>query len=275
MTDTRLAGIDFDWLLANLEIGDLPRQQGGPHRRTFVLGPKAIYAAEAFVVGLFQMYPTVYLHKTTRGAEKLAQFVLERVTAHVAKGDFETTGLPKNHPLIAFCERPDDLATLAELDDTVFYGALPVLRLSGRDPQIAEFSDRLLARRLFKAIDVLSIPDIGLPKKSETTYERQVLRIRASVEQRVEEWSQKANRSGRILLDYAERRPYKRIDEELSLNHIWSREGSKLVPLGELSEAVAAIGTFYSFRAYVSESDDEARRFVEACVREAAKGDVT
>ena len=222
MTGTRLAGIDFDWLLANLEIGDLPRQEGAPRRRTFVLGPKAIYAAEAFVVGLFQMYPTVYLHKTTGGDEKLMQFLLERVTAHVTSGDFEATGLPRNHPLIALCEKPDDLATLAELDDTVVCGALPILRLSSRDRQIAEFSDRLLTRRLFKAIDILSMPDIGLPKKSEPLYERHVFRIRASIEQKVEEWSQAADRRGRILLDYADRRPYRRIDEELSLNHIWS-----------------------------------------------------
>jgi uncharacterized protein len=88
MTGTRLARIDFEWLLANLEIGDLPRtsQTEVPRRRTFVLGPKANYAAETFVVGLFQMYPTVYLHKTTRGVEKLAQFALGRVAELVREG---------------------------------------------------------------------------------------------------------------------------------------------------------------------------------------------
>ena len=88
MTGTRLARIDFEWLLANLEIGELPQQvtisnsseaeaNVPPRRKTLVLGPKAIYAAEAFLIGLFEMYPTVDFHKTTRCVEKLAHFVLE------------------------------------------------------------------------------------------------------------------------------------------------------------------------------------------------------
>lgn len=47
---------------------------------TFVLGPKAIHAAEAFVLGLFQLYPTVYFHKATRGIEKLFTELMVRVT---------------------------------------------------------------------------------------------------------------------------------------------------------------------------------------------------
>jgi HD superfamily phosphohydrolase len=282
MTGTRLARIDFDWLLANLEIGDLPlqgeatpkpdeRRSREPRRRTFVLGPKAIYAAESFVVGLFQMYPTVYLHKTTRGAEKLAQFVLERVASHVAKGDIKATGLPESHPLVALCRNPDDLATLAELDDTVIYGALPMFRQASSDEQVRDFSDRLLNRRFFKAIDLLALPNDGLPKRLDPSYEKQVLQIRASVEQDVDDWSREAKHHGRILLDYAVRRPYKQIDEELSLNHIWIREGSELIPLRERSETVAAIGAFHAFRAYVAENDVEARRFVESCVRKSVK----
>ncbi|WP_369682695.1 hypothetical protein [Roseovarius sp. M141] len=35
-------------------------------------------AAESYVLGLFQLYPTIYFHKTTRGAEKLFAEVLVR-----------------------------------------------------------------------------------------------------------------------------------------------------------------------------------------------------
>ena len=75
MTGTQHAGIDFAWLLANLEIAEIPYGVDDSPTvgkvETFILGPKAIYAAEAFVRGLFQLYPTVYFHKATRGAEKL------------------------------------------------------------------------------------------------------------------------------------------------------------------------------------------------------------
>jgi HD superfamily phosphohydrolase len=46
--------------------------------QTFVLGRKAIFAAEAYVLGLFQLYPTVYFHKATRGVEKIYTELLSR-----------------------------------------------------------------------------------------------------------------------------------------------------------------------------------------------------
>ena len=76
MTGTQHAAIDFPWLIANLEIGFISegvddKPVGGIE--TFVLGPKAIHAAETFVLGLFQLYPTVYFHKATRGTEKFSR----------------------------------------------------------------------------------------------------------------------------------------------------------------------------------------------------------
>ena len=72
MTGTEHAAIDYTWLMANLEIGSVAtgideRETGSI--QTFVIGPKAIHAAEAYVLGLFQLYPTVYFHKATRGAK--------------------------------------------------------------------------------------------------------------------------------------------------------------------------------------------------------------
>jgi hypothetical protein len=65
------------------------------------------------------------------------------------------------------------------------------------------------------------------------------------------------------------------MSEEPSLNDIWIREGGDLVRLRERSEAVRAIGTFFAIRAYLDESDEGARRFVEECVSTAAKGEAT
>ncbi|MBQ8102735.1 MAG: HD domain-containing protein [Afipia sp.] len=71
MTGTQHAGIDFEWLIANLEVGEVEYSVDTTRLKpvqTFVLGRKAIFAAEAYVLGLFQLYPTVYFHKATRGA---------------------------------------------------------------------------------------------------------------------------------------------------------------------------------------------------------------
>jgi HD superfamily phosphohydrolase len=72
MTGTQVGAIDFKWLVANLEVGSVP--YGVDEKEvglidTFVLGPKAIFAAETYVLALFQLYPTVYFHKATRAAQ--------------------------------------------------------------------------------------------------------------------------------------------------------------------------------------------------------------
>jgi HD superfamily phosphohydrolase len=285
MTGTRLARVDFEWLLANLEIGELPRQAANgpeeaqtgqlPRPKTLVLGPKAIYAAESFLVGLFQMYPTVYLHKTTRGAEKLARFVLERVATLFAKEETATVGLPQDHPLAVFFKNPNSSRALSDLDDTVVYSAFSTLRTS-RDPLIANFSTRLLSRRLFKSIDLLAMARPDLPREGDEAYEKAVTRFRGVVEGRIDEWrGEGADREGRILFDFAERKIYKKMGEEPSLNDIWIREGGNLVRLRERSGSVRAIGTFFGIRAYVDEGDEEAHRFVEECVSTAAKGEAS
>ena len=74
MTGVQNSGIDFTWLINNLEIARVRSgvdDQALEDVATFVLGPKAIYAAETYVLSLFQLYPTVYFHKTTRAAEKV------------------------------------------------------------------------------------------------------------------------------------------------------------------------------------------------------------
>ena len=114
MTGTQLGRIDLAWLMANLEIGDVAWGADGEQlgtKQTFVLGAKSIHAAEAYILGLFQLYPTVYLHKATRGAEKIFTELLLRIFFLVQDGgtSYTKTNLPQNHPLLAFAKEPDCL----------------------------------------------------------------------------------------------------------------------------------------------------------------------
>lgn len=261
MSGTQLAGVDFEWLIANLEIGELPPDNTGVRRQTFVLGPKAIYAAESFVTGVFQMYPTVYLHKTTRGAEKLAQAMLQRVSELIAEDGVAPTGLPESHPLTKLFKEPENLTVLSELDDSVVLGALPLLRQSD-DPLVKDFATRLQTRRLFKAMDLGPSIMGAIVDQSGCDDEHAFLRMQEQMTQRIDEWLAQADRRGRILLDSTTRKPYKPIEEEGPMNQIWIRDGDKLVDIRDRSPAVAATGVFRAFRAYVAEEDDEARNFV-------------
>jgi len=156
MTGTQHAGIDFEWLMQNLEIAGVEHgvdETSLGQVQTFVLGPKAIFAAEAYVLGLFQLYPTVYFHKATRGAEKIYTELLARAVALVRDGSVNSTGLPGSHPLVGFSRRPDNLDCVLALDDTVIWGGLSLMA-DAADERLASLARRLRDRKLYKCIEL-------------------------------------------------------------------------------------------------------------------------
>ena len=105
---------------------------------------------EAYIIGLFQMYPRfIFIRpraglKNFFGAGACLQFWYVR---RLCK-----TNLPSRHPLSLFAEEPEKLERAMALDDSVVMGALPLLA-EAEDKLVADFAKRLLERRLF-VIDV-------------------------------------------------------------------------------------------------------------------------
>lgn len=199
----------------------------------------------------------------------------KRIAASVSNGGAATSGLPENHPLIIFFRNPNSSRSITNLDDTIIYSAFSMLR-SSPDALIAQFCDRILSRQLLKSIDLLAMAKHDFPREMDEGYEKAVQKLRAVIEEKIDEWQGgDADREGRILFDFAERKIYRNMGEERSLNDIWIREGGNLVRLRERSESVRAIGTFFAIRTYVDEKDEEARQFVEECVSTAAKGEAS
>lgn len=267
MTGTQHAGIDFEWLMENLELGDV--QHGVDETelkpvRTFVLGRKAIFAAEAYVLGLFQLYPTVYFHKATRGAEKICAELLARIISLVRDGSLERTGLPKAHPLVKFAQAPSDIECVLALDDTVVWGGLCLMVDSG-DEWISRFAERLRDRRLYKCIDVRAkiAHDKGDGAASSVEANSVCAGIRNEISKCLDEWSAKhPDAPPRILIDEVERSPYKKLTEDLKgpLNQInIHTEGDHLVDLSTRSNVVAALKTYQAFRVYYADGDEGAR----------------
>jgi HD superfamily phosphohydrolase len=288
MTGTQQGAIDFEWLLANIEVGEVQsgvdEESLGPVE-TFVLGPKAIYAAETYVLGLFQLYPTVYFHKTTRGAEKLFTELLCRLVRLIENGSTKLTGLNVSHPLVQFARNPDDLEAVLRLDDLVVSGAL-ALMAEAKDKSISELARRLRDRTFYKAIDVREALKHQLREKAKVDGkeaegeeiskddEKVVDRMCANIRERVREWlSKQKGDTPRILVDQEKRDPYKPLQESKGpLNQIRIRIGPKeLVDLGNRSKMVRALEPFQLFRLYVSKEDRESRTFVE----DAIAGEVT
>jgi HD superfamily phosphohydrolase len=272
MAGTQHSGIDFEWLMANLEIGELPAgldQESLGSVQTFVLGPKAIFAAEAFVLGLFQLYPTVYLHKTTRGAEKVFVELLTRTIELARDGYGEKTGLPEHHPLVKFAKNAEDLGLAIALDDTVIWGALPLMQ-EATDSLVAEFSQRLRERDLFRCVDIRTL----VAKASDTPVDpvEHDLKVDIACEkivERLEEWNV-AQPKPRVLVDVAERSPYKLMGQTkgpLDQINIRTPEDT-LVDLRDRSRVVAALQAFKLTRAYVRRDDTEAFDFVCNAIKE-------
>jgi HD superfamily phosphohydrolase len=278
MTGTQQGAIDFEWLLANIEVGEVPsgvdEESLGPVE-TFVLGPKAIYAAEAYVLGLFQLYPTVYLHKTTRGAEKLFTELLCRVVQLISDGSTKRIGLAASHPIVQFARKPEDLQAVLRLDDVVVSGGLASMA-EAKDNLVAELAGRLRSRKFYKAIDVretvkreLRVVTKDKGKKAKDLDDKIVERMCANIRETVRRRLSKQNEGiPRILVDQAERDPYKPLQESKGpLNQIRIRVGpNEWVDLRDRSEVVRAIPRFQLFRLYIAKEDQESRIFIDKAI---------
>lgn len=277
MTGTQHGGIDFAWLLANLEIASLPvgvdEEQAGTVD-TFVIGSKAIHAAEAYVLGLFQLYPTVYFHKATRGAEKVFAELLLRVIKLTQEGNVAKTGLTKSHPLSRFALNPDQIDVALSLDDSVVWGALSLF-CEAEDKVLAEFAVRLRDRKLYKCIDIRGrvSAELGADALVDLHLKERVDKCCASINKKLTDWvNASASDVPRVLIDEASRSPYKDAGGSRGPTECINvrTNGGHFVDLKSKSSVVASLADFVLLRAYCSENDSEAKAMVERVIKEEA-----
>ncbi|MBG1231547.1 HD domain-containing protein [Aestuariivirga litoralis] len=273
MTGSQHAGIDFQWLLANLEIRSVETgvdDQPTGSVETFVIGPKAVHAAEAFVLGLFQLYPTVYFHKATRGAEKLFEELLVRVITLVQSEGTASTGLFDNHPIVRFAKDPESAELALMLDDTVVWGALPLM-IDASDKVVAHVAARLRDRKLLKCYDVRERIALRIDPKSSNMREKidQIDKCCASVKVKLTGKFPNGDGFPKILFDEDERSPYRSVDRSKGpLNQIMVRSGDHLVDLNERSSVVSSLKVFKLFRAYFSKDDPQIEAEIDSAMEE-------
>lgn len=277
MTGVQNSGIDFEWLIANIEVGELTAgtdEELTEPIETFVLGPKSIYAAETFVLALFQLYPTIYMHKATRSAEKIFSALMMRVFDLVDDGETQKIGLPVAHPFVKFGRNPKNLDLALELDDSVFWGALPSLAVS-RDRTVSVLANRLKNRRLHMAIDLMGPIEAKIgPRPTDqskgTAWDDQLRKVQTLTEKRLGEWTEEnSSAEPRILFDRAERDPYGQVPGEkgpLNQIHILNAD-QKVTDISEHSAVVRAMDKFRLFRAYVDKKDEKAQNVVHEIVK--------
>jgi uncharacterized protein len=270
MTGTQHSEIDFTWLMANLRVAKVNQAVDEDlvgEVETLVLDEKAHFAAETYVLGLFQLYPTVYFHKATRSAEKIFTELLVRLFQLVGDSGVVKTGLGTNHPLIKFIKKPNDLDLFLDLDDTVIWGALTQL-VSCKDQILSGLAKRLRDRDLWKSHDLRDL----IKRTTKTEFDNDATdRIILRARDEISAWSDlKSKEIPRIVIDSANRPPYK-VSEASSgpLNQIFIKDGSSLRDLRDTSEVVRAASVFKLDRAYFDNADTEAKQKISAAIKSA------
>jgi hypothetical protein len=275
MAGVQSSAIDFAWILANLEVRRVNIGQDEAKLKeleTLVVGQKATLAAEAYVLGLFHLYPTVYFHKTTRGAEKLLTALLSRTFQLIIDGSGAKTNLYERHPLVRYIRTPHDLDLFCDLDDTVVWGALPLLA-EAEDKCVAELARRLMERRLFKAVDISGILQKRFADiEDEEERDQKRREAEAQIRTRVRESGllESSDSSPRVLDDVVQRDPYRTSggdDAALDMIYAVDRAGS-LQELSQLSKVVAALKKFETYRIYFRREDEGVRAALEEILEE-------
>jgi HD superfamily phosphohydrolase len=270
MTGIESSGIDATWLSANLEVASVRTgadDEAAGSVETLILGPKSFYAAENYVLSLFQLYPNVYFHKATKAAESVFSSLMLRLVGLVRDGNGDRSGLPRRHPIRHFVEEPDRLGNVLALDDTAFWGALPMM-IEAEDAAVADHANRLWLRRLPKCVDVRQrfeqkIPLAPNAGREERTERAAKIRLHCNnVVSTFDDWAQ--GRPVPAFIDQDRRTPYKKFQESQTLlNQILIRSGAEYVDMAQISPVVASAETFEVCRVYITEGDNEARDMLE------------
>ena len=256
MTGLHSSTVDVTWLLQNLEVREVPFSVDNEEVRrvkTLVLGPKAFHVAESYVLALFHLYPNVYLHKATRGAEMVLRDLIVRL--HALRGEPPSvTGLPGNHPLVRFLAEPASLERALALDDTVLWGALPMI-CEASDSQVAIRARQLLDRRLLSCFDVWAAAAQELApmvKEDAVARRARISRINLACNRVMKRQAE----APRVLFDDYKRNPYKRFqDSQTPPNQIHIMQDGQPRDMAELSAVVASAEPFRVCRAYFARDD--------------------
>jgi hypothetical protein len=245
----------FDWyrILTSFEL-----QDGGSGGRDLIWPERVKYAIEEYVFARFYMYQNVYLHKTTRGFERILESLWSRAREMLRNGD-RINVLPSIKKLWS-----TDDATVEQYQRIEEFTVLQQVEewRSSKDATLAELARRFLRR---DRLIMLSAPDgIMEVPGSAAKLER---KLRAIV--RKKGYANPASFCLRDELKSKYRHPYipeREADEQSSKNSIRLREASgSLIEISDLLPRLKPLTTEQApqYRYYVPrEAQAEALKLI-------------
>lgn len=284
MTGVRSSDVDAQWLISNLEVGSVNTgsedgQTGSVE--TLVLGHKARQTAESYIVAVLHLYQNVYGHRATRGAETTFFALMCQLHQICKEERIDASGLSTHHPLVRFMADPESLEHALSLDDTVFWGALPLL-VSAEDTTLSRLARRLRDRLLPRYVDIRAQVEAEFPppaREDAAARKARFARIKLICGNVVSELDERQSRTTigerAIITDEYERSPYRRYDTgRTPMNQMHIRIGEKVLDMATVSSVVAGAEPFNLCRAYIFRDDTVSKSMVENIIRtEVGKAD--
>ncbi|MDY0191409.1 MAG: HD domain-containing protein [Desulfuromonas sp.] len=267
-------GIDLDWLIRNLKKGE--NESGGEY---LYVDSKAYVSLEQFTVTLFQLYPTLYLHKRTRGLEYMFALLMSRVFELIEQRNEAAAGLDSKHPFVRFFYNPDNIENFMLLDDTLFWGALYLFK-EAPDISISTIARRIAERDIYSMIDIWKVVEEAAASndfvRGLTAFERleKLHTVCSFVAQEIAE--DKDVWLGGCYYDTYDRPIYKPLCKAGGdPQQINVKVGGKIVDIASISSIVASAASFNIHRIYyddqVAGQEDKLRSAIRSSVERQLK----
>ena len=279
MTGSQNSQIDLDWIISNIEIRKTTVEiEPGKFEEieTIVFRTQAKLALQTYILGLFNLYNSVYFHPVTRAAEQVFKNLLLRIHKLIQRGDVEKVGLPLNNPIISFFQNQVSFESMLDLDDCVIWDALRDLRQS-EDQLVSKLAIMLKDRRLPKAINVRERVKeyFQADEFNELTKKKRNEKIDSCVDQfeeRLDDYILKYNLDEQVWFDSGSRVAYKSISKERGkLDTIQVLENSKVFGLEQLSDAVEVVKKFKFERVYLPFENPEISDYLNSLITTCCK----
>lgn len=262
--------IDIEWILKNLRYSDA--------ENLFYFDTKAYISMEQFAVSLFQLYPTIYLHKKTRALENMFSKMLCRIFELISDGKYSDAGISKSHPFVQFFNDPSSLDNSLLLDDTILWGSMYQFR-NCEDARVRNLATAISNRKIDKMVDLWRFAD--------ELYSELGLETKYSAKSRVEILNELCPMAFQKLCEkHSDWKPhlfYDRYSRKVyspassgkgSPQQINIKIGEKFVDIFDMSPIVASSASFHIHRVYFDPDAFKQREELIASLRDVFKGEL-
>ncbi len=148
MCGVEYVSFDYDWLLYNMRIDNIPSE----NREGLIIdAQKGLHSLESFIISRYHMYEQVYHHKTTSCFVILLKCIITRVRDLINKECLSDLCIFDNS-IVKFLKDQSDIDSFLKLDDNYIMTYISLWAEKSSDEILKELSKCFFYRRPYKMI---------------------------------------------------------------------------------------------------------------------------